>query len=175
MPSCRVTGGFCSIRSCFTACRRRVAALLVQFPPWVTVWGIWVAPVGCELDDRYPVGDGVGALGGAPPSARAARPRARRAQPPPMRPAARPLPMPPGPAWPPALDLPRDVGRPPRPSLAPRAARPAQLSAAFQAFARNDSQPLHLGALICQRPLDAGVRHAQTPPLDCDARYNSHG
>lgn len=63
----------------------------------------------------------------------------------------------------------------PRPSQAPRAARPAQLSAAFQAFARNDSQPLHLGALICQRPLDAGVRHAQTPPLDCDAQYNSHG
>lgn len=100
-----------------------------------------------------PVGDGVGALGGA---------------------SARP-PMPPGPAWPPALDLPRDVGRPPRPSQAPQAARPAQLSAAFQAFARNDSQPLHLGALICQRPLDAGVRHAETPPLDCDARYNSHG
>ena len=90
-------------------------------------------------------------------------------------PRVQPLPMPPGPAWPPALDLPRDVGRPPRPSLAPRAARPAQLSAAFQAFARNDSQPLHLGALICQRPLDAGVRHAQTPPLDCDAQYNSHG
>ena len=146
--------GFCSIRSCFTACRRRVVALLVQFPPWATVWGYGWRP------GRRP---------------RAARPRARRAQPPPMRPAARPLPMPPGPAWPPALDLPRDVGRPPRPSQAPQAARPAQLSAAFQAFARNDSQPLHLGALICQRPLDAGVRHAQTPPLDCDARYNSHG
>lgn len=96
-----------------------------------------------------PVGDGVGALGGA---------------------SARP-PMPPGPAWPPHLIfLATQAARP-----GPQAARPAQLSAAFQAFARNDSQPLHLGALICQRPLDAGVRHAQTPPLDCDAQYNSHG
>ena len=29
--------GVCSIRSCFTACRRRVVALLVQFPPWAMV------------------------------------------------------------------------------------------------------------------------------------------
>ena len=36
--------GVCSIRSCFTACRRRVVALLVQFPPWATVWGLWVEP-----------------------------------------------------------------------------------------------------------------------------------
>ena len=107
---------------------------------------------------------------------RAARPRARRAQPPPMPPSRLGPPThAPRPRLAPALDLPRDVGRPPRPSQAPRAARPAQLSASFQAFARNDSQPLHLGALICQRPLDTGVRHAQTPPLDCDAQYNSHG
>lgn len=81
-------------------------------------------------------------------------------------------PMPPGPAWPPALDLPRDVGRPPRPSQAPRAARPAQLSAAFQAFVRNGSQPLHLGVLICQRPLDVRARHAQAFSNKCSARHN---
>jgi len=32
----------------------------------------------------------------------------------------------------------------PRPRLAPQSARPAQLSAAFQAFVRHGSQPLHL-------------------------------
>ena len=37
VPAARAGGGFCSIRSCFTACRRRVVALLVQFPPWATV------------------------------------------------------------------------------------------------------------------------------------------
>ena len=45
----------------------------------------------------------------------------------------------------------------------PRGECPAQLSVAFQAFDRDSAQPLHLGALICQRPLDAGVRHAQDP------------
>lgn len=113
-----------------------------------------------------PVGDGVGAMGGA-----SASPGSSRRPCPPSRPPTHAPRL----SLAPALDLPRDVGRPPRPSLAPRAARPAELSAAFQAFARNDSQPLHLGALICQQPLDAGVRHAQTPPLDCDAQYNSHG
>ena len=37
-------GGFCSIRSCLTACRRRVVALMVQFPPRATAWWLWVAP-----------------------------------------------------------------------------------------------------------------------------------
>ena len=64
---------------------------------------------------------------------------------------------------------------PPRPRLAPQSARPAQLSAAFQAFVRNGSQPLHLGVLICQRPLDVGVRHAQDPSNKCSARHKLGG
>lgn len=95
------------------------------------------------------VGDGVGAMGGAR--------------------AAHPCPGPPTHAPGPPTHAPGPPTRAPRFRLAPQAARPAQLSAAFQAFVRNGSQPLHLGALICQRPLDAGVRHAQTPPLNCDA------
>ena len=43
----------------------------------------------------------------------------------------------------------------------PRSRPHDRLSAAFQAFVRNGSQPLHLGALICQRPLDVRVRHAE--------------
>ena len=100
-----------------------------------------------------PVDDGVGAMGGRPG---------------PPTPPGRP-PMPPGPAWPP--------GRPPMPQAppGPQAARSTQLSAAFQAFVRNGSQPLHLGALICQRPLDAGVRHAQDPSNKCSARHKLGG
>lgn len=133
-----------------SACRGSIGAI----PPVGDGVGIWVAP--------RPSAPGSQAPGAPCPAAAHA----------PSRPAAAHAPRP---SLAPALDLPRDVGRPPRPSQAPQAARPAQLSAAFQAFAQNGTQPLHLGALICQRPLDAGVRHAQTPPLDCDARYNSHG
>ena len=53
----------------------------------------------------------------------------------------------------------------------PQAARPAQLSAAFQAFVRNGSQPLHLGVLVCQRPLDVRARHAQAFSNKCSARH----
>ena len=124
--------GFCNIRSCCTACRRRVVALLVQFPPWTTVWGLWV---------------------GAP-----GRPRPR-----PTTHAPRPR-LAPGPPT-----------HAPRPRLALQAARSTQLSVAFQAFVRNGSQPLHLGALICQRPLDAGVRHAQDPSNKCSAHHKLGG
>ena len=44
VPATRVGGGFCGIRSCLTACRRRVVALMVQFPPRATAWWLWVAP-----------------------------------------------------------------------------------------------------------------------------------
>lgn len=71
-------------------------------------------------------------------------------------------PMPPGPAWP---------THAPGPRLSPQAARPAQLSAAFQAFVRHSSQPLHLGVLVCQRPLDVRVRHAQAFSNECSARH----
>ena len=85
--------------------------------------------------------------------------------------------MPPGPAWPPGRPpiAPRPPAHAPRPRLALQAARSTQLSVAFQAFVRNGSQPLHLGALICQRPLDAGVRHAQDPSNKCSARHKLGG
>lgn len=38
VPATRAGGGFCSIRSCLTACRRRVVALMLQFPPRATAW-----------------------------------------------------------------------------------------------------------------------------------------
>ena len=38
VPATRAGGGFCGIRSCLTACRRRVVALMVQFPPRATAW-----------------------------------------------------------------------------------------------------------------------------------------
>ena len=44
VPATRAGGGFCGIRSCLTACRRRVVALMVQFPPRATAWWLWVAP-----------------------------------------------------------------------------------------------------------------------------------
>ena len=44
-----------------------------------------------------------------------------------------------------------------------RWARINRLSAGFQLFRRNGSQPLYLGALSRQRPLDVWVRHAQGP------------
>lgn len=59
----------------------------------------------------------------------------------------------------------------PRAPPGPQAARPAQLSAAFQAFVRNGSQPLHLGVLICQRPLDVRARHAQAFSNKCSTRH----
>ncbi len=75
VPATRAGGGFCGIRSCLTACRRRVVALMVQFPPRATAWWLWVAP-------------------------RAPRPCPPAAPPMPPRPPGAPL-MPPGPAWPP--------------------------------------------------------------------------
>lgn len=42
-----------------------------------------------------------------------------------------------------------------------RWARIDRLSAGFQLFRQNGSQPLHVGALSRQRPLDVWVRHAQ--------------
>ena len=87
VPATRAGGGFCGIRSCLTACRRRVVALMVQFPPRATAWWLWVAP-------------------------RAPRPCPPAAPPMPPRPPGAPL-MPPGPAWPPG---PRPPGpRPPMP------------------------------------------------------------
>ena len=47
VPATRAGGGFCGIRSCLTACRRRVVALMVQFPPRATAWWLWVAPRSC--------------------------------------------------------------------------------------------------------------------------------
>ena len=97
-----------------------------------------------------PVGDGVGAMGGAP---------------------GRP-PMPPGPAWPTHAPGPPTQAHPcPRAPPGPQAARPAQLSAAFQVFVRYGSQPLHLGVLVCQRPLDVRARHAQALSNKCSARH----
>lgn len=160
-PSARAGGGFCSIRSCLTACRRRVVALMVQFPPRATAWWLWVAP-------RAPRP--------CPPAA-PGPPRPRLAP-------SRPQP-PPGPRAPrPGPRAPRPPGRPPRPRLAPqapgppgpRAAHPGAcgtrstlLSVVFQAFARNSVRPLHLGALSRKWPLDVGVRHAQAPAIKCDA------
>lgn len=142
VPATRAGGGFCGIRSCLTACRRRVVALMVQFPPRATAWWLWVAP-------------------------RAPRPCPPAAPPmPPRRPAHAPRPRlapgPPGPRAP----------RPPCPRVAHPGAcgtRSTLLSVVFQAFARNSALPLHLGALSRKWPLDVGVRHAQTPTIKCDA------
>ena len=132
--------GVCSIRSCFTACRRRVVALLVQFPPWATVWGHGWRPGPPTHAPQSPPGP----------------PRPRLAHPCPQAP-----PGPQAPARPTHAPRPRQAHSCPQAPPGPQAARPAQLSAAFQAFVRNGSQPLHLGALVCQRPLDVRVRHAQ--------------
>lgn len=146
VPATRAGGGFAALG----AVLRRVVGVS---------WLYWC---------NSPVGDGVGATGGTPARPRA-QPPAPGSQLPAHAPAARPGPQAqPGP--PHVICLATQAARP-----GPQAARPAQLSASFQAFARDGSQPLHLGALICQRPLDAGVRHAQTPPLNCDAQYNSSG
>ena len=94
VPATRAGGGFCSIRSCLTACRRRVVALMVQFPPRATAWWLWVAPRAPRPCPQ------------APPRPRMAPPRPR-----------------PGPAWPPRPPMPpgrpgpqapRPPGRPPR-------------------------------------------------------------
>ena len=150
VPATRAGGGFCSIRSCLTACRRRVVALMVQFPPRATAWWLWVAP-------------------------RAPRPCPPAA---PSRPQAPHAPRPPGPPCPQAPRprlAPRPRPCPPGPP-GPRAAHPGAcgtrstlLSVVFQAFARNSALPLHLGALSRKWPLDVGVRHAQTPTIKCDA------
>mgnify|MGYP000850790040 CR=1 FL=1 len=144
VPATRAGGGFCGIRSCLTACRRRVVALMVQFPPRATAWWLWVAP-------RAPRP--------CPPAAPPMPPRPPGAPPMPPGPQA-PGPRPPGPAWPPG----------PR-AAHPGACgtRSTLLSVVFQAFARNSALPLHLGALSRKWPLDVGVRHAQTPTIKCDA------
>ena len=173
VPATRAGGGGCSIRSSLTACRRRVVALMVQFPPRATAWWLWVAP-------RAPRP--------GPPAA----PRPRRAPGPPG-PQAPPGPRatqapgpptqaPPGPQAPHATQAPRPRLAPGAPGPrapgppGPRAAHPGAcgtrstlLSVVFQAFARNSVRPLHLGALSRKWPLDVGVRHAQAPAIKCDA------
>ena len=89
VPATRAGGGFCGIRSCLTACRRRVVALMVQFPPRATAWWLWVAPQ-------------------APRPCPPAAPRPRLA---PSRPQATPGPQ--GPR-PPGPQAPMPPGRPPR-------------------------------------------------------------
>ena len=81
VPATRAGGGFCGIRSCLTACRRRVVALMVQFPPRATAWWLWVAP-------RAPRP--------CPPAA----PRPPGPQAPPMPPGPRAPQAPPGPPGP---------------------------------------------------------------------------
>ena len=72
VPATRAGGGFCGIRSCLTACRRRVVALMVQFPPRATAWWLWVAPRAPRLAPGPP-----GPPGPAwPPGPRAAHPGA---------------------------------------------------------------------------------------------------
>ena len=147
VPATRAGGGFCGIRSCLTACRRRVVALMVQFPPRATAWWLWVAP-------RAPRP--------CHPGPRAPRPGPRAPQAP-GRPAHAPRP--------PCPRAPQAPG-PPGPRVAHPGAcgtRSTLLSVVFQAFARNSVRPLHLGALSCKWPLDVGVRHAQAPAIKCDA------
>lgn len=87
-----------------------------------------------------PAGDGVVAMGGAPP-------------------------MPPGPHAP---GPPAQAPGPPGPRVAHPGAcgtRSTLLSVVFQAFARNSVRPLHLGALSRKWPLDVGVRHAKAPAI----------
>lgn len=140
VPATRAGGGFCGIRSCLTACRRRVVALMVQFPPRATAWWLWVAPRAsrpCHPGPRAPR-----------PGPRAPRPPGR----PPRPPAQAPRPPCPRAAHPGACGT-----------------RSTLLSVVFQAFARNSALPLHLGALSRKWPLDVGVRHAQAPAIKCDA------
>ena len=108
VPATRAGGGFCSIRSCLTACRRRVVALMVQFPPRATAWWLWVAP---QAPRPCPPG--------APPMSPGPR-LAPRPPMPPSRPQAphatqapRPRPCPRAPR-PPGPRPPRPPGRPPR-------------------------------------------------------------
>ena len=94
--------GVCSIRSCFTACRRRVVALLVQFPPWATVWGHGWRPGPPTHAPQSPPGPPRPRLAHPCPQAPARpthAPRPRQAHSCPQAPPG-PL-MPPGPAWPP--------------------------------------------------------------------------
>ena len=119
--------GVCSIRSCFTACRRRVVALLVQFPPWATVWGHGWRPGPPTHAPQSPPGPPRPRLAHpcpqAPPGPQApARPthapRPRQAHP---RPQAPPGPlMPPGPARPTHAPRPRLAPRQPVPRSFPR-------------------------------------------------------
>ena len=151
--------GVCSIRSCFTACRRRVVALLVQFPPVGDGVGAWVAPRAAHPRPPVPAWPTQAPPGPPMPPGPAWPPGPRQAHPRPQAPPGPPTP--PGPARPTHAPRPRQAHSCPQAPPGPQAARPAQLSAAFQAFVRNGSQPLHLGVLVCQRPLDVRVRHAQ--------------
>ena len=110
VPATRAGGGFCSIRSCLTACRRRVVALMVQFPPRATAWWLWVAP---RAPRPCPPAAPRPRLAPRPPGPQAPPgPRAPR----PCHPGPRaPRPCPPAAPRPPG---PRAPG-PPRPRLAP--------------------------------------------------------
>lgn len=187
-PSARAGGGFCSIRSCLTACRRRVVALMVQSPRGRRRGGYGWRPGRPAHAPQPPPGPAW------PPGPRVPRPRLAPGPPrPPGRPprprlAPRPpgpaqaTPMPPGPPRPPgAPPMPPGPHAPGPPAQAPgppgpRATHPGAcgtrstlLSVVFQAFAQNSALPLHLGALSRKWPLDVGVRHAQTPTIKCDA------
>ena len=174
VPATRAGGGFCSIRSCLTACRRRVVALMLQFPPRATAWWHGWRPGRPAHAPQPPPGPAWPRL--APRPRAAPRPQAPGPPRPPGRPprprlAPRPRPCPPGPHAPRPRLAPQAPGPP-----GPRATHPGAcgtrstlLSVVFQAFARNSVRPLHLGALSRKWPLDVGVRHAQAPAIKCDA------
>ena len=180
VPATRAGGGFCGIRSCLTACRRRVVALMVQFPPRATAWWLWVAP---RAPRPCPPAAPRPRLAPRPPGPQAPPgPRATQAPGPPTQATPGPqAPRPPGaPPRPPGPQAPGPPTQATRPGPAwppgPRAAHPGAcgtrstlLSVVFQAFARNSVRPLHLGALSRKWPLDVGVRHAQAPAIKCDA------
>ena len=124
VPATRAGGGFCGIRSCLTACRRRVVALMVQFPPRATAWWLWVAP-------------------------RAPRPCPPAAPPMPPRPPGAPL-MPPGPAWPPGPQAPGPPGphAPGPPTQAPVARVPRCFPWYFKHSPEIALYPYILGRLV---------------------------
>lgn len=124
VPATRAGGGFCGIRSCLTACRRRVVALMVQFPPRATAWWLWVAP-------------------------RAPRPCPPGAPPMPPRPPGAPL-MPPGPAWPPGPRAPGPPGphAPGPPTQAPVARVPRCFPWYFKHSPEIAFDPYILGRLV---------------------------
>ena len=81
-----------------SACRGSIGAI----PPWATVWGLWVAP---RAAPGAPVGDGVGAMGGAPgcPRAQPSLPGSQARPDPQAPPTHAPRPRPPMPPGQPAL------------------------------------------------------------------------